>query len=73
MIFHFSLSLNVTILYNLPRNLPPSPKAIIIDNPTPPPRTSSNPSCNTIKNDPIQNQQKVLRHIHHNGPSSGML
>ena len=61
------------LLFHQSRNLPPSPKAIIIDNPTPPPRTSSNPSCNTIKNDQIPHPQKALRHIYHNGPSSGTL
>ena len=52
------------------RNLPPSPKSIIVDTPTPPLRTSSNLSGNTLKNDQIQHT-KHLRHIHHNGPTSG--
>ena len=55
------------------RNLPPSPKAIITENPLPPPpRTSSSLAVNAISNDQLH-KQKVFRHIHHNGPTSGIL
>ena len=52
----------------LSRNLPPSPRAIVIDSPKPPPRTSSVEATNVQKD---QMQPQKSRHVHHNGPSSG--